>query len=75
MDTQQEQYLLQKIEHLNNVIDSYKREVRDQRNEMAQMKSVIDALCDDEDVLLKLKRLEALQELTRLDQELGLDGE
>ena len=70
MDTQQE--LLQKIEHLNNVIDSYKREVRDQRNEMAQMKSVIDALCDDEDVLLKLKRLEALQELTRLDQELGL---
>jgi hypothetical protein len=72
MDTQQEQYLLQKIEHLNNVIDSYKREVRDQRNEMAQMKSVIDALCDDEDVLLKLKRLEALQELTRLDQELGL---
>ena len=72
MDTQQEQYLLQKIEHLNNVIDSYKREVRDQRNEMAQMKSVIDALCDDEDVLLKLKRLEALQELTRIDQELGL---
>ena len=72
MDTQQEQYLLQKIEHLNNVIDSYKREVRDQRNEMANMKSVIDALCDDEDVLLKLKRLEALQELTRLDQELGL---
>ena len=72
MDTQQEQYLLQKIEHLNNVIDSYKREVRDQRNEMAQMKSVIDALCDDEDVLLKLKRLEALQELTRLDQKLGL---
>jgi hypothetical protein len=72
MDTQQEQYLLQKIEHLNNVIDSYKREVRDQRNEMAQMKSVIDALCDDEDVLLKLKRLEALQELTRLDQELEL---
>ena len=72
MDTQQEQYLLQKIEHLNNVIDSYKREVRDQRNEMAQMKSVIDALCDDEDVLLKLKRLEALEELTRLDQELGL---
>jgi hypothetical protein len=72
VDTQQEQYLLQKIEHLNNVIDSYKREVRDQRNEMAQMKSVIDALCDDEDVLLKLKRLEALQELTRLDQELGL---
>ena len=72
MDTQQEQYLLQKIEHLNNVIDSYKREVRDQRNEMAHMKSVIDALLDDEDVLLKLKRLEALQELTRLDQELGL---
>ena len=72
MDTQQEQYLLQKIEHLNNVIDSYKREVRDQRNEMAHMKSVIDALCDDEDVLLKLKRLEALQELTRLDQELEL---
>ena len=48
MDTQQEQYLLQKIEHLNNVIDSYKREVRDQRNEMAQMKSVIDALLDDD---------------------------
>ena len=72
MDTQQEQYLLQKIEHLNNVIDSYKREVRDQRNEMAQMKSVVDVLCDDEDVLLKLKRLESLQELTRLDQELGL---
>lgn len=72
MDTQQEQYLLQKIEHLNNVIDSYKREVRDQRNEMTHMKSVIDALCDDEDVLLKLKRLEALQELTRLDQKLGL---
>ena len=47
MDTQQEQYLLQKIEHLNNVIDSYKREVRDQRNEMAHMKSVIDALLDD----------------------------
>jgi len=70
MDTQQE--LLQKIEHLNNVIDSYKREVRDQRNEIAQMKSVIDVLCDDEDVLLKLKRLEALEELTRLDQELGL---
>lgn len=44
MDTQQEQYLLQKIEHLNNVIDSYKREVRDQRNEMTHMKSVIDAL-------------------------------
>ena len=47
MDTQQEQYLLQKIEHLNNVIDSYKREVRDQRNEMAHMKSVIDVLCDE----------------------------
>lgn len=45
MDTQQE--LLQKIEHLNNVIDSYKREVRDQRNEMAHMKSVIDALLGD----------------------------
>ena len=72
MDTQQEQYLLEKIEHLKNVIDSYKREVRDQRNEIAQMKSVIDALCDDEDVLLKLNRLKALQELTRLDQELGL---
>jgi len=55
MDTQQEQYLLQKIEHLNNVIDSYKREVRDQRNEMAQMKSVIDALLDD--VSPELERL------------------